>query len=94
MLILRAAFAPGTTKDPQAPGGCMVVNGPSKGPVMPLGVKTVTMHIMVDHEIVETIVNNRSGIVLLHPLATLVGVSVVQERGCQHFHITVVNNRR
>jgi sucrose-6-phosphate hydrolase SacC (GH32 family) len=55
----------------EAPGGCMIavadksVAGSinASGPVLPVGAKTVTMHIMVDHEIVETIVNNRTAMV-------------------------------
>ena len=31
---------------------------------------------------------NAGTVVLLHPPATLVGVSIVQERGCQHFDST------
>lgn len=89
-----------TTKDPQAPGGCMVVNGPSKGPVMPLGVKTVTMHIMVDHEIVETIVNNRTAMVTYHkdiPSASstaveLIGVSASIKGSIKSWSLAAANN--
>ena len=38
----------------------------SGGPVLPVGAKTVTMHMIVDHEIVETIVNNRTAMVTYH----------------------------
>ena len=50
------------------------------GPVMPIGTKTVTMHIIVDHEIVETIVNNRTAMVAMHkniPSATWTAVALV-----------------
>lgn len=58
--------------DPQAPGGCMVKPSmPSQGgwqplaagPLMPLGTKTATIHCIVDHQILETIVNNRTAMV-------------------------------
>ena len=58
--------------DPAAPGGCMVVGGVStatghlrgaKGPLMPIGKKSATIHTIVDHIILETIVNNRTAMV-------------------------------
>jgi hypothetical protein len=42
------------------------VPGPHPGPVLPVGATTVTMHIIVDGEIVESIVNNRT--FLLRPM--------------------------
>ena len=64
----------------EAPGGCMVAanlqyNGfkavaGRPGPVHliggPPGHKTVTMHIIVDHEIMESIINNRTAVVSYH----------------------------
>jgi hypothetical protein len=47
----------------QAPGGCMVVVGRARGPLMPLGTKTASVHMYVDGQIVETIVNNRTAMV-------------------------------
>ena len=59
----------------EAPGGCMVavadrsvagsINDAS-GPVLPVGARTVAMHMIVDHEIVENIVNNRTAMVTYH----------------------------
>jgi len=52
----------------------------SGGPVLPVGAKTVTMHMIVDHEIVETIVNNRTAMVTYHkgiPSATSTAVTLV-----------------
>ena len=46
-----------TTKDEEAP--CMVTS-PAKGPLLPVGTSTVDVHVIVDGEIVETIVNNRT----------------------------------
>jgi hypothetical protein len=40
---------------------------PHVGPVLPLDTKTVTVHTIVDHQIVETIVNNRTAIVSYYP---------------------------
>ena len=56
------------------------VSCPSLGPVLPVGAKTVTMHMIVDHEIVETIVNNRTAMVTYHngiPSATSTAVTLV-----------------
>ena len=50
-------------KDPSAPGGCMVSVDGSTGPLMPIGTKTVELHSIVDHEILETIYNNRTAMV-------------------------------
>jgi hypothetical protein len=50
-------------KDPSAPGGCMVSVDGKAGPLMPLGSKTVFLHAIVDHEIIETIANNRTAMV-------------------------------
>ena len=72
----------------EAPGGCMVavadrsVAGSinASGPVMPVGARTVAMHMIVDHEIVETIVNNRTAMVTYHkgiPSATSTAVTLV-----------------
>jgi len=56
-----------TGTNPQAPGGCMVSvdgsSGRSSGPLLPLGTTAVHMHTIVDHEIVETIFNNRTAMV-------------------------------
>ena len=46
-------------------GGLVTGSTCPHGPVMPIGTKTVTMHIIVDHEIVETIVNNRTAMVTM-----------------------------
>ena len=85
------------------PGGCMigVADQPkvssqslsgrvSAGPVLPVASKTIRMHIIVDHEILETIVNNRTAMVTYHksiPSAastavTLIGVGA----GRRHRH--------
>jgi len=65
--------------DPAAPGGCMVVGGVStatdysrgaKGPLMPIGKKSATIHAIVDHSILETIVNNRTAMVTYGAPAT------------------------
>ena len=72
----------------EAPGGCMVavadrsVAGSiaASGPVLPVGAQTVAMHMIVDHEIVETIVNNRTAMVTYHkgiPSATSTAVTLV-----------------
>ena len=72
----------------EAPGGCMigVADQPkagskhTAGPVLPVAAKTVTMHIMVDHEILETIVNNRTAMVTYHksiPSATSTVVTLI-----------------
>ena len=45
---------------------CMVTS-PAKGPILPLGTNQVTVHAIVDHEIVETIVNNRTAMVTYDP---------------------------
>lgn len=49
--------------DPSAPNGCMVSVDGKSGPLMPIGTKSVTMHSIVDHEIIETIYNNRTAMV-------------------------------
>ena len=49
--------------NPQAPGGCMVTVDGASGPLMPLGTTSIHVHAIVDHEIVETIVNNRTAMV-------------------------------
>ena len=36
------------------------------GPVMPLGTSEVAVHAIIDHEILETIVNNRTAMVTYH----------------------------
>jgi sucrose-6-phosphate hydrolase SacC (GH32 family) len=75
----------------EAPGGCMVnaniqyngfeaMAGPRPGPVLPVGARAVTMHIIVDHEIVETIVNNRTAMASYHkniPSAASTAVALV-----------------
>lgn len=69
------------TKSPDAP--CMVTT-PATGPVMPLGTTTVSVHAIVDHEIVETIVNNRTAMVTYHkniPSATSTGVALFGTEG-------------
>eukprot|EP00040_Diaphanoeca_grandis_P043581 m.9702 g.9702 ORF g.9702 m.9702 type:complete len:637 (-) comp7875_c0_seq1:107-2017(-) len=48
---------------PKAQGGCMVSVRASSGPLMPIGTKTVSLHSIVDHQIVETIFNNRTAMV-------------------------------
>ena len=45
----------------------LLVPDPHVGPVLPLDTKTVTVHTIVDHQIVETIVNNRTAIVSYYP---------------------------
>ena len=64
--------------DPQAPKGCMVRgdgNFPNifggnsgSGPLMPLGQKSARVHTIVDHTILETIVNNRTAMVAYSPM--------------------------
>jgi sucrose-6-phosphate hydrolase SacC (GH32 family) len=49
--------------NPSAPNGCMVGTGRAVGPLMPLSTKTVALHAIVDHQIVETIFNNRTAMV-------------------------------
>jgi sucrose-6-phosphate hydrolase SacC (GH32 family) len=44
---------------------CMVTS-PSKGPVLPISSMSITVHTIVDHEIVETIANNRTAMVTYH----------------------------
>ena len=60
--------------------GDRAVGGCPRGPVLPVGSKTVTMHIVVDHEIVECIVNNRTAMVTYHkniPSAASTAVTLV-----------------
>eukprot|EP00041_Stephanoeca_diplocostata_P037996 m.1466875 g.1466875 ORF g.1466875 m.1466875 type:complete len:661 (+) comp25138_c0_seq20:3388-5370(+) len=52
-----------TTNSPQAPGGCMVGCMSSQGPLMPIGAKNLRIHAIVDHQIIETIFNNRTAMV-------------------------------
>ena len=52
-----------TTKAPDAP--CMVTT-PATGPLLPMGTTTVSVHAILDHEILETIVNNRTAMVTYH----------------------------
>ena len=56
----------------------MVVS-PARGPVLPIGAKSVSVHAIVDHEIVETIANNRTAMVTYHkniPSASSTAVSL------------------
>ena len=43
-----------------------VVSSPASAPVLPMATTTVRVHTIVDHEIVETIVNNRTAMVTYH----------------------------
>lgn len=52
-----------TTRAPDAP--CMVTT-PATGPLLPIGATTVAVHAILDHEILETIVNNRTAMVTYH----------------------------
>lgn len=57
---------------------CMVTS-PATGPVLPLDSKSITVHTIVDHEIVETIANNRTAMVTYHkniPSASSTGVAL------------------
>ena len=50
------------------------------GPVLPVDAKTVTVHTIVDHEIVETIANNRTAMVTYHksiPSAASTAVTII-----------------
>ena len=70
-----------TTKALDAP--CMVTT-PATGPVLPLGSSTVRLHAILDHEILETIVNNRTAMVTYHkniPSASSTGVSLFGPEG-------------
>lgn len=72
-----------TTKAPDAP--CMVTS-PAAGPIMPLDTTTVTVHAIVDHEIVETIVNNRTAMATYHkniPSADCTAVALFGTDGIQ-----------
>jgi hypothetical protein len=44
---------------------------------MPLGTKTVTIHTIVDHEIVETIANNRTAMATYHEVPSAASTEVV-----------------
>eukprot|EP00658_Telonema_sp_P-2_P004396 TRINITY_DN11645_c0_g1_i15.p1 TRINITY_DN11645_c0_g1~~TRINITY_DN11645_c0_g1_i15.p1 ORF type:complete len:585 (+),score=135.33 TRINITY_DN11645_c0_g1_i15:101-1855(+) len=62
---------------------CMVTT-PSEGPVLPIGTSKVVVHAILDHEILETIVNNRTGMVTYHtdiPSANSTGVNLFLEQG-------------
>lgn len=48
---------------PKADGGCQVGVPGHFGPLMPIGTTTVNVHAIVDHQIVETIFNNRTAMV-------------------------------
>ena len=72
----------------EAPGGCMIAVADksvahsinASGPVLPIGAETVTMHIIVDHEVVETIVNYCTAMVTYHtaiPSANHTAVTLV-----------------
>lgn len=99
----------------EAPAGCMVdaniqynsnkaVPGPQPGPVLPIGTKLVKMHIIVDHEIIESIINNRTAIVSYHkniPSATSTAVTVVGAGSSsgvtglvKSWHLDAANNAR
>jgi sucrose-6-phosphate hydrolase SacC (GH32 family) len=77
-----------TTKAAEAPcmvtvnsclGGVLVGDSPVVGPILPVGASTVTVHAIVDHEILETIVNNRTAMVTYHkniPSASSTGVAL------------------
>ena len=47
----------------KGPNDCVVCAAGACGPLMPIGTKTVHLHSNVDHQIVETIFNNRTAMV-------------------------------
>jgi hypothetical protein len=73
---------------------------PHVGPVLPLDTKTVRVHTIVDNEIVETIVNNRTGIVSYYPSipsalsteVTLFGTVAGIEAEIQTWQLDAANN--
>jgi len=75
------------TKDhPDAP--CMVAS-PASGPILPIGASTVTVHAIVDHEIVETIVNNRTAMVTYHKNIPSDSSTAVELFGTEGIHATI-----
>lgn len=88
-----------TGSDLAAPGGCMVTVGRSTGPLLPLGSKTVRLHSIVDHQIVETIWNNRTAMVTYSAPASatatavkLVGITADIKADLTTFNLDVANN--
>ena len=49
---------------------------PFAGPLMPLGASYATIHAILDHEILETIVNNRTAMVTYHKLPSAIASDV------------------
>ena len=84
---------------PKAQGGCQAKVTASMGPIMPIGTNTVTIHAYVDHQIVETIFNNRTAMVTYsappdetHTAVSLFGVGAAVSGTIETWELEAANN--
>ena len=78
-----------------------MVTTPAVGPLLPLGATTVSIHAILDHQILETIVNNRTAMVTYQPhfaetdtAVSLFGTGGGVEAHIQTWALDAANNAR